>query len=415
MYTVLKNASYLDVRSGTYHTDRSIIIKGDKIEKIADASAADGMSDANIIDCTGLHLLPGLIDAHVHTTAITPDFAELEISSPFYVAIKSTEILSGMLQRGFTTVRDAGGADYGLAAATLENPAMGPEILFCGKALSQTGGHGDVRTKGRREFEGCFCCAGLGVVVDGVTEVRRAARDEIRKGATQIKIMASGGVSSPTDRIDSTQFSIEEIRAIVAEAEAANIYCMAHAYTARAIKRLLQNGVRTIEHGNLLDEESCDLFVETGAYLVPTLITYQALANEGVASGLPASMEEKIYTVLEAGNVALKMAYDKGVKMLYGSDLLGTMQRHQLQEFSIRSKVVSNIDLIRQATVNAAECFDRVGSIGEILEGGLANIIAYQNDPLEDINVLVNPEESLQLIINRGVTVKHLVTADQNA
>lgn len=408
MYTILKNASYLDVRSGIYQTNKSIIIKGDKVEKITDAGGADGLGDAKVIDCSGLYLLPGLIDAHVHTTAITPDFAELEVTSPFYIAIKSTEILSGMLQRGFTTVRDAGGADYGLAATTQEDPTLGPEILFCGKALSQTGGHGDVRTKGRRQFEGCFCCAGLGIVVDGVSQVRRAARDEIRKGATQIKIMASGGVSSPTDRIDSTQFSIEEIRAIVEEADAANIYCMAHAYTARAIKRLLRNGVRTIEHGNLLDEECCDLFVETGAYLVPTLVTYQALANEGVASGLPASMEEKIYTVLEAGHVALKMAYDKGVKMLYGSDLLGAMQRHQLQEFSIRSKVVSNIDLIRQATVNAAECFGRVGDIGEILEGGSANILAYRQDPLQDIQTLVNPEDRLRLIINRGVTVKHL-------
>lgn len=411
MYTVLKNATYLDVRSGVYHRNKSIIVQDEKIIKIGDAGDVDDLTDAKVIDCTGLHLLPGLIDSHVHTTAITPDFAELEVTSPFYVAIKSTDILSGMLHRGFTTVRDAGGADYGLAATTQEDPTLGPEILFCGKALSQTGGHGDVRTKGRRQFEGCFCCAGLGTVVDGVPEVRRATRDEIRKGATQIKIMASGGVSSPTDRIDSTQFSIEEIRAIVEEADAANIYCMAHAYTARAIKRLLLNGVRTIEHGNLLDEECCDLFVETGAYLVPTLITYQALANEGVASGLPASMEEKIYTVLEAGNVALKMAYDKGVNMLFGSDLLGTMHRHQLQEFSIRSKVVSNIDLIRQATVNAAECFERVGDIGEILEGSRANIVAYQDDPLDDIQVLVNPAEQLKLIINRGVTVKNQITA----
>lgn len=407
MHTVLKNVNYLDVRTGSYQHNKTIIIKNEKIVKIAEADFAYDESSAQVIDCNGLHMLPGLIDAHVHTTAITPDFAELEVSSPFYVAIKSTEILSGMLHRGFTTVRDAGGADYGLAASTQEDPSLGPEILFCGKALSQTGGHGDVRTQGRRQFEGCFCCAGLGTVVDGVPEVRRAARDEIRKGATQIKIMASGGVSSPTDRIDSTQFSIDEIRAIVEEAEAANIYCMAHAYTARAIKRLLLNGVKTIEHGNLLDEECCDLFVKTGAYLVPTMITYQALADEGVASGLPASMEEKIYSVLEAGHSALRMAHEKGVTMLYGSDLLGAMHRHQLKEFEIRSKAIDNLTLIQQATVNAAECFGRVGSIGEVLEGGLANLVAYKSDPVVDINVLTNPEQQLSLIMNRGTIVKN--------
>lgn len=415
--TLLKNVNYLDVRSGTYQKDKLILIIDKKIRKVVSSADADQVQAAIVvaggnpasvkeIDCSGMFMMPGLIDAHVHTTAITPDFAELEITSPFYVAIKSTDILQGMLQRGFTTVRDAGGADYGLAASVLENPALGPEILFCGKALSQTGGHGDVRTKGRREFEGCFCCAGLGTVVDGVTEVRRAARDEIRKGATQIKIMASGGVSSPTDRIDSTQFSIEEIRAIVEEADAANIYCMAHAYTARAIKRLLKNGVRTIEHGNLLDEECCDLFVETGSYLVPTLITYQALANEGVASGLPASMEEKIYEVLDAGHKALAMAHAKGVKMLYGSDLLGAMHKYQLEEFAIRAKVCTPLELIQQATLNAAECFNRVGDIGEVVEGAHANLIAYTHDPLQDIHVLTKPEDTLQMIINQGVVVK---------
>lgn len=411
MYTILKNVNYLDVRSGSYMQDKLLLVNDKRIEKIIDNNDINSINTeitnkANIIDCQGLYLLPGLIDAHVHTTAITPDFAELEISSDFYVAIKSTEITRGMLERGFTTVRDAGGADYGIAEAALEDPTLGPEILFCGKALSQTGGHGDLRTKGRKEFEGCFCCAGLGRVVDGVSEVRRATRDEIRKGATQIKIMASGGVASPTDRIDSTQFSIDEIKAMVEEADAANIYCMAHAYTARAIKRLLENGVKTIEHGNLLDQECCDLFVEKGAYLVPTLVTYHALSKEGVANGFPKELEEKIYSVMDAGLEALKMAYDTKVNILFGSDLLGAMHRLQLEEFNIRSKYVSNIDLIRQATVNAAECFNRVGDIGEIIDGGLANIVAYSKDPLEDISVLTKPDENLKLIINRGTLIK---------
>lgn len=408
MIKLLKNVNYLDVRNAQYHTGKTIVVRGRKIEQIGDNSLLENPNYANnaeVIDCSGLYVLPGLIDAHVHTTAITPDFAELEISSPFYVAVQSTNILQGMLKRGFTTVRDAGGADYGLAKSTEENPTLGPRILFCGKALSQTGGHGDVRTRGRQAFEGCFCCCGLGRVCDGITEVRKAARDEIRKGANQIKIMASGGVSSPTDRIDSTQYSIEELRAIVEEARAANIYCMAHAYTARAVKRLLENGVRTIEHGNLIDQECCDLFVKYNAYLVPTLITYSALAKEGVASGLPASMEEKIYSVLDAGEVALKMAYDTGVKMLYGSDLLGAMHKYQLEEFNIRAKVVDNAELIRQATSNAADCFDMKGKIGEILVGADASFVGYKADPLKDISVMTTPETSMGLLMNQGYLI----------
>ncbi|NOL50046.1 metal-dependent hydrolase family protein [Pelistega europaea] len=408
MIKLLKNVNYLDVRTAQYQTGKTIVIKDRKIEQIGDNSLLENPIYATKdtpIDCSGLFLLPGLIDAHVHTTAITPDFAELEISSPFYVAVQSTHILQGMLKRGFTTVRDAGGADYGLAKSTEESPELGPRILFCGKALSQTGGHGDVRTRGRLAFEGCFCCCGLGRVCDGITEVRKAARDEIRKGANQIKIMASGGVSSPTDRIDSTQYSIEELRAIVQEAEAANIYCMAHAYTARAVKRLLENGVRTIEHGNLIDQECCDLFVKYGAYLVPTLITYSALAKEGVASGLPASMEEKIYRVLDAGEIALKMAYDTGVKMLYGSDLLGAMHKYQLEEFNIRAKIVDNAELIRQATCNAADCFKMQGVIGEILVGADASFVGYNKDPLKDISVMTTPEASLKLLMNQGYLI----------
>lgn len=408
MFTLLKNANFLNVRKGTYELNKIILLKDRKIQLIGDESLLDNpeYSNANFIDCKNLYLLPGLIDSHVHTTAFTPDFSELEESSPLYVAIKSSTILHDMLHRGFTTVRDAGGADYGLAMSTDEDPTLGPKILYAGKALSQTGGHGDCRSRGQHTFEGCFCCCGLGRVCDGVDEVRKAARDEIRKGANQLKIMASGGVASPTDRIDSTQFSIEEIKAIVEEAEAANIYCMAHAYTARAVKRLIINGVRTIEHGNLIDEECCDLFIQHHAYLVPTLITYSSLAKEGVKSGLPKAMEKKIYQVLDAGFKALKMAHEKGVKMLFGSDLIGAMHKYQLDEFLILAEYIDNAEIIRQATSNAADCFHKVGEIGEICEDAIADIIGYTSDPLKDISILTKPTNNLKLIINQGYRIR---------
>jgi imidazolonepropionase-like amidohydrolase len=180
---LLRNANVLDVVDGRILTDRSVLIRDGRIAEIGGPSAPTPAT-AHVIDLRGLTLMPGLCDAHVHLTAATPDFAALTRWSPTYVAARAGEILEGMLSRGFTTVRDAGGADFGLADAVEEGYLIGPRILFCGHALSQTGGHGDMRGRGEHSFEGCFCCAGLGAICDGVDEVRRACRHEIRKGAT---------------------------------------------------------------------------------------------------------------------------------------------------------------------------------------------------------------------------------------
>ncbi|MBS3670075.1 metal-dependent hydrolase family protein [Vreelandella boliviensis] len=401
------NANVIDTRNGKVLANQQVRIQDGRIVAVSD-SPLEG-SDDQVIDIQGHFLMPGLVDSHVHVTAITPNFALLETLSPFYVGAKSSELLEAMLMRGFTTVRDAGGADYGLAKAVDEGALVGPRIMYAGNALSQTGGHADMRGPGQQTFEGCFCCAGLGRVCDGVSEVRRAARDEIRKGATQIKIMASGGVSSPTDRIDSTQFSLEEIDAIVEEATAANIHTMAHAYTARAINRLIPRGVKTIEHGNLMDEESCRLFLEYDAYLTPTLCTYDALAKEGVEAGMAEHLQRKVYDVLEAGGKALEMAQRHGVKMLYGSDLLGRMQRHQLNEFNLRKDVVPTDELIRAATSHAADAYGHTGDFGEIIPGARGDVIVLKDNPLDDINVLTQPDEQLMLIMKGGVAYKNVL------
>ena len=398
MSTLFRNASILDTRAGDM-AESDVLVRDGKIAEISPSITATA---DEVIDLAGRVLMPGLTDGHVHVTAVSADFGALKRMSPFYVSARASQILHGMLMRGFTTVRDAGGADFGLAKAVDEGAFAGPRILYCGHALSQTGGHGDMRSPGENELGFCFCCAGLGLVCDGVPEVRRGAREEIRKGATQIKIMASGGVGSPTDRIDSTQFSREEIAAVVEEADAANIHVMAHAYTARAINRALELGVRTIEHGNLMDEESCRLFKERGAYLVPTLSTYKALAEEGLEAGMPPEMQRKVYDVLDAGAQALELAYREGIPMVYGSDLLGIMHRRQLEEFEIRSAVVSNADLIRAATCNAADAFGRTGEFGVIEEGARADLLVSAGNPLEDIAVMGRPEENLLAIMKEG-------------
>jgi imidazolonepropionase-like amidohydrolase len=227
----------------------------------------------------------------------------------------------------------------------------------------------------------------------------------IRKGAQHIKIMASGGVSSPTDRIDSTQYSMEEMRAAVEEAEAANRYVAAHAYTARAINRALEAGVRSIEHGNLLDDESLRLFLEKDAFLVPTLVTYWALKEEGRNFGLTEEMWAKVDSVLNSGLEAIGRAHEAGVKMAFGTDLLGGMHRHQNEQFRLLGKVQPAIDAIRSATTTAARLLEREGQIGVVAPGADADMLVLSADPLEDISVLADIADHLDVLVQNGKVV----------
>ncbi|HEV7974322.1 amidohydrolase family protein [Amycolatopsis sp.] len=400
MSLLVRNARVLDVVTGGYTETDLRCEDGLVVEHGSGLKAPD----ARVIEADGAVVMPGLIDAHVHVTALTADLGALGSHSPSYVAAHSARTMGEMLDRGFTTVRDASGADYGLADAQADGLIRGPRLLFCGKGLSQTGGHGDTRDRGTTSHDGHQCCAGLGRIADGVDAVRLAARDELRKGANHLKVMAGGGVSSPTDRIDSTQYSMDELRAIVEEAEAANRYVAAHAYTARAINRALAAGVRSIEHGNLLDDSSVQLFVSRDAYLVPTLVTYWALKTEGREFGLPESSWRKVDDVLTAGIEGLELAARGGVKLAYGTDLLGGMHRHQNHEFRLRREVQDAIDVIRAATVNAAGLLNLSGEIGVLTPGAHADLLVLDGDPLEDIGVLAEPKR-FRHVVQGGVVV----------
>ncbi len=397
----LNNASVLDAERGTLVPDRSVLVEDGRIAEIGASSEVHDAVDRTI-DVRGRVLMPGLIDCHVHVTAATANFAEIEEWSPFYLAARSAKIMGGMLQRGFTTVRDAAGADFGLARAVQEGLVDGPRLIFGGRGLSQTGGHGDGRSSGRTAQEAGYSYTTGKVVCDGVPEVRRTVREEIKRGAQHIKLMLSGGVASPTDRVDSTQFSVDEIRAAVEEAEAANLYVLGHAYTSRAINRGLECGVRSIEHGNLMDASSPPLFLSHGAFYVPTLVTYSALAEHGLASGLPEVSHRKISDVLDAGLGALEMADRAGVQIAYGTDLLGAMHVFQNREFKIRAEVQSPASILRAATVTAAQLLRMAGQVGVVAPGAHADLLIVDANPLEDIGVLADPDTHIQLIMKAG-------------
>jgi imidazolonepropionase-like amidohydrolase len=402
---LFRNANIVDAAAGTLVPDQSVFVQEGKIVEL-DGPGLKLPAGARELDLKGLTLMPGLIDAHVHLMAVTAHVDRIRHWSPYYVAARASHILRDMLLRGFTTVRDAGGADYGIADAVREGYLSGPRVLFCGHSLSQTGGHGDKRLSGDEGPLTCACGRGNNILCDGIDEVRRAARNEIRKGATHLKIMASGGVASPTDRITSTQFSPEEMTAIVEEAEAASLYVMAHAYTARAVNQALRCGVRSIEHGNLIDSSSVDLFLERNAFLVPTLVTYWALKKDGVASGLPGWLLTKLDEVLEGGARALELAYRRGVQIAFGTDLLGTMHQYQLTEFTLRAEVQPAVDIVRGATVNAAKLCRMEGQLGVVAAGALADLLVLQGNPLENIGVLADPEKHLKLVMKEGVIFK---------
>ncbi len=397
---LFENAAVLDTVAGEILEDHHVLVADGRITEVSDTPITTATAEA--VDLGGRVLMPGLCDAHVHVTVSTPDLALLRRWSPYYVTARATGILRAMLRRGFTTVRDAGGADYGLAQAVEEGHIEGPRILHSGKALSQTGGHGDMRGRGENDSGDCYCRPGLGRLCDGVTEVRRAARDEIRKGARQIKIMVSGGVASPTDPIANIQYSEEEMTAAVSEAAAAETYVMAHAYTSRATTRALHCGIRSIEHGNLVDEDCIRLLIDKGAFLVPTLATYKTLTSDGLAAGMPPELHANLGALLERGMEALETADRLGAKLAYGTDLLGDLHEHQSLEFMIMAEVQKPIDVIRAATVGAAELFNMTGELGVVAPGARADLLVVDGDPLADLGLLQDQGRHMMLIMKDG-------------
>ncbi|WP_231502511.1 amidohydrolase family protein [Herbaspirillum sp. RV1423] len=354
--------------------------------------------------------MPGMIDCHVHVIASVANLGTNGRLPNTFAVLRAVPILNGMLRRGFTTVRDAGGADFALARSIEDGVIAGPRLFIAGKALSQTGGHGDFRDRfDNSDPDPCGCCRNLGAIgriVDGVDEVRKAVREEMRGGANQIKIMASGGVASQTDPIGNLQFSIDEIKAIVEEATSHQTYVMAHAYTSAAIKRVVELGVRTIEHGNLVDDAAAQTMAKAGAYMVPTLVTYDAMMRVGAQVGVPALALEKNEIVRMKGIEALETLKRNNVKMGLGTDLLGDMHEFQNDELTIRARVLGNLEVLRQATLNGAEIIGKQGVLGVVAEGAIADLLLVDGNPLSDISVLTGQGERIDMVMKEGKIIR---------
>ena len=284
----LRNLRLLDIELGELRGGVEILIEGDRIREVADGPLRVEAADA--VDCAGGVVLPGLIDCHVHCMHSEVYMRRMEDVPLTLATARGAARLRSMLDRGFTTVRDTGGTDWGMKSAVEQGLIVGPRLFIAARSIGPTGGHADGRARTNDGYM-CPCCNGqayLRQLADGVDEVRKAVREQMRQGCDHVKIMVSGGVASPYDPLDSLQYSLPEIEAAVEEAEAFGRYVLAHAYAAEAIERAVISGVRTIEHGNLIDDARAELMAEHGAYLVANLVAYVAMKERAASFGMPA-------------------------------------------------------------------------------------------------------------------------------
>ena len=408
--TVLSNAFLIDGTGKEPVDGAAVVVEGERIKDVIRSGKVGPLrGKVETVDLRGRTLMPGLTDAHVHMCAVEGNTAEQHRHNPpSLIAAKTLRRMEQALQQGFTTVRDAGGADYGFREAVASGVYPGPRMLVSGRVLSQTGGHGDKRRRAELT-DPVDCCLGMiGVIADGPHEVRKAVREQLRRDVDQIKIMASGGAMSPSDELDTTQYTVEEMRAAVEEARAVGKYVLAHAYSGAAVRAAIQAGVRCIEHGNLIDATGAKEIKKAGAYLVPTMVTYEAIWREGKSYGIGEHQLQKINVARELSVEGLTHAYRAGCKIGSGSDLLGDMQSQRAMELELKGQVMKPMEVLLSATRVNAEIFRMEDQIGSVEPGKYADLIAVKGNPLKDLRIFQNLD-NLHLIMKGGHAYKRTV------
>ncbi|OLD98509.1 MAG: peptidase M38 [Candidatus Rokuibacteriota bacterium] len=405
--TVFTNAFVIDCTGAEPVEGAAVVVEDDTIKDVARHGTVGALpGPVTTLDCKGATLMPGLTDAHVHICAITENITDQHRYYPAsYIAARAMRRAEECLMQGFTTARDAGGADYGFRLALEEGHFPGPRLLVSGNYLSQTGGHGDKRRRAEW-IDPVGCCVGMvGSIADGVDEVRKAAREQLRRDVDQIKIMASGGAMSPSDELDTTQYTVAEMRAAVEEAQAVGKYVLSHAYSDSAVRRAIEAGVRSIEHGNLIREGAAKAIKEAGAFIVPTMVTYEAIYREGKRYGIGDHQIQKIDLARQQSVQGLTYAYRAGCKIGSGSDLLGDMMSQRAVELELKAQVMTPMEVLLSATRVNAELFRMQDKIGSVEPGKYADLLVVAGNPLKNLRVLQN-QDSLRLIMKGGRVYK---------
>ena len=385
-----------------------VLVDGSLIEAVSRTPLP--RDDARLVEVAGRTLMPGLIDAHAHVTGLSLSpknraYPESEIT------LAAASYLRKSLMDGFTTLREAGGADYTLAHLLASGQIIGPRLFYSGRALTQTGGGADFRTPAETYDPSGHVgpYSTMSVIVDGIAEARRAAREELRRGASQIKVFVSGGVVFPAEgHAPLYEFSLEELRAIVEEAAARDTYVMAHVYTDQGVRRCLQCGVRSIEHGNFAGEETIAMIAQQGAFLDPTFISLVQRIESAPATGLAPAIVANLERTVARGKQVYQWARRHRVPIALGTDLWGPDAQHsQLREFALRADFDDPPNVIRSATVVNAELLMMRGKLGTVAAGAYADLLVVEGDPLRDLRVLAEPERNLKLIMKDGTIYKN--------
>ncbi len=403
---ILKNAVVFDGKSEELLEGASVVVEGERIREVSPGDVSLG--DASVIDLAGKFLMPGLLDLHFHAYSISFNMYELDHMPKPLLVSHAIRLLEGALQRGFTTVRDPGGGDVGLRLATDAGLIEGPRFLYGGKALSQTGGHGDMRPSHEEPSCGCTYSGTICQVVDGVEDVRKLVREELRAGAHHIKMFISGGVASPTDPIWMPQFTEEEIAAAVHEAQTRRKYVVVHCHTDEGAQRSVRSGVRSIDHATEVNPDTAEMIAKSGTtFTVPTLAVVRQILDNGPELGMYPESLEKIKPMYNRMLTSVENMHRAGVKMGLGTDLFGP-EYHSLQshEFEFRAAVQPAIDILRSATSINAEIVQMAGEVGEISPGAFADMIVLDGNPLEDLSIFQRPQD-MPIIMKGGRLMRH--------
>jgi len=397
---------------------QNVLIENNLIKAIGDNPPAD--EAAVIIDGHGRMLIPGIIEAHTHL-ALPTSPAKLLDEDQTYLAALSVKAAELVLMHGWTTVRDIGGPSQGLARAIDEGIVPGPRIYTSAMYISQTSGHGDFRglNDPHPNMGGAVNAVGqrYTLLADGPDEVKRAVRESLRQGATAIKVMAGGGISSEYDPIDTTQYSVEELRAAVEAAEQWNTYVAVHAYTDAAVRNALEAGVKVIEHGHLLSEDTLKLLKKKGAFLSSQSFGFVRQYIKPGESGRAG----KAAQVMDGTDNLMLTAKKLGIPVAFGTDAFGSLRAYEgaVGEFGYRLRWFTSLEILKQATSHNAKLLALTGPrnpypdgpLGVIQEGAYADLLVVDGNPLEDIRLLEDYERNIRLIMKDGVIYKN--TLDQ--
>ncbi len=393
---LFKNAVLLDCTGKDPIPSAWVVVEGEIIKDVG-SGKPPALSGAETIDCKGKTLMPGLIEGHMHICFFDNDMtAHHRKYLPTMATLRAAELLKDTLYQGFTTARDCGAADAGYRDAQKMGLVIGPRLQVAGRTISMTGGHTDARLS--TEIAEPLEASMFGSIADGVSEVRKAVREQIRLGVDWIKVMAGGGCASEADNPDTVQYSPDELSALVYEAEAAGKKTMAHAYTCRSIRNAVEAGITSIEHGNYLDEDTAKLIKKHDCWLVPTMATYEIMATRGEEFGIPGYFLRKMKEVREQSENALSIAYKEGVKIGSGADMIGSGQPYKALEIELKARVMGAMDAILCTTKNNAELMGISEYVGTIEPGKLADMIIVDEDPLKNIRVFQQRDKILAII-----------------